>query len=258
MQSKLDFRHFRSGGKVLNRVALITGGSRGLGLATAKELQARGFKLLIVGLDKQLTQNALRILTDLPKYHYISGDITKAGTCTEVARVCREMFDRLDVLVNNAGMYIGGAIEEFPESSWDQILGVNLKSHFLMTKAVAPLLKESQGQIVFINSIGGKQGQANNSAYCASKFGLQGLADSLRLELKPFKIRVTSVFPNNMNSAGEVISAGDARRLQLLETADVARLIGDVADAPAYAQIPEIQILPLSTEVSKHERTKYE
>jgi len=127
-----------------------------------------------------------------------------------------------------------------------------------MTKAVAPLLKKSQGQIVFINSIGGKQGQANISAYCASKFGLQGLADSLRLEFKPFKIRVTSVFPNNMNSAGEIISAGDPKRMQLLETADVARLIGDVADAPAYAQIPEIQIYPLSTEVSKSERKKYD
>ena len=242
----------------MERVAIITGGSRGLGLATAKELQARGFRLLLVGLDKQLTQTALRILTDRPEVKYFSGDITKAGTCIEVARICAESFGQLDLLVNNAGIFLMGGIEEFDEASWDQIISVNLKSHFLMTKAVAPLLKKSQGQIVFINSIGGKQGQANISAYCASKFGLQGLADSLRLEFKPFKIRVTSVFPNNMNSAGEIISAGDPKRMQLLETADVARLIGDVADAPAYAQIPEIQIYPLSTEVSKSERKKYD
>lgn len=242
----------------MERVALVTGGSRGLGLATAKELQARGFKLLLVGLEKQLTQHAVRILTDLPEVKYISGDITKTSTCLEAARICREKFGRLDLLVNNAGIYLGGGLEEFPEGSWDQIIAVNLTSHFLMTKAAAPLLKESQGQIIFINSVGGKQGQANNSAYCASKFGLQGLADSLRLELKPFKIRVTSIFPNNMNSVGEVISSGDLKRLQLLETADVARLIGDVADAPPYAQIPEIQIYPLSTEISKHERSKFE
>lgn len=242
----------------MERVAVITGGSRGLGLATAKELQARGFKLLLVGLEKQLAQNALRILTDHPEVRYLSGDITNSATCAEVARQCREAFGRLDLLVNNAGMFIGGAIEEFPEGSWNQIISVNLTSHFLMTKAMIPLLKESQGQIVFINSVGGKQGGANISAYSASKFGLQGLADSARLELKPFKIRVTSIFPNNMNSAGELISSGDAKRLQLLETADVARMIGDVADAPAYAQIPEIQIYPLSTEVAKHERTKYQ
>ena len=242
----------------MERVALITGGSRGLGLATAKELQARGFRLVLVGLETQLTQNALRILTDRPVVKYISGDITKSGTCIEAIRICREVFGRLDVLVNNACMYLGGAIEEFPETSWDQIIGVNLTSHFLMTKAATPLLKESQGQIIFINSVGGKQGQANNSAYCASKFGLQGLADSVRIELKPFRIRVTSVFPNNMNSVGEIISSGDPKRLQLLETADVARLIGDVADAPAYAQIPEIQIYPLSTEISKSERNKFQ
>ena len=242
----------------MERVALITGGSRGLGLATAKELQARGFRLVLVGLETQLTQNALRILTDRPVVKYISGDITKSGTCIEAIRICREVFGRLDVLVNNAGMYLGGAIEEFPETSWDQIIGVNLTSHFLMTKAATPLLKESQGQIIFINSVGGKQGQANNSAYCASKFGLQGLADSVRIELKPFRIRVTSVFPNNMNSVREIISSGDPKRLQLLETADVARLIGDVADAPAYAQIPEIQIYPLSTEISKSERNKFQ
>lgn len=241
----------------MERVALVTGGSRGLGLATAKELQARGFRLLLVGLEKQLAQNAVRILTDFPEVKYLSGDITKAATCFEAARACQESFGRLDVLVNNAGMYLGGSVEEFPEASWDQIIGVNLKSHFLMTKAAMPLLKESQGQIIFINSVGGKQGQANNSAYCASKFGLQGLADSIRIELRPFRIRVTSIFPNNMNSVGDVISSGDPKRIQLLETADVARLIGDVADAPAYAQIPEIQIYPLSTEIAKSERNKF-
>lgn len=242
----------------MERVAVITGGSRGLGLATAKELQARGFRLLLVGLETQLTQNARRILTDKPEIVYISGDTTKATTCEEIRQVLEDRFGRLDLLVNNAGIFLMGNIEEFDEASWDRILGVNLKSHYLITKCLVPMLKASQGQIVFINSVGGKQGSASQSGYCAAKFGLRGLADSLRLELKPFKVRVTSIFPNNMNSAGEMISNSDSKRLGLLETADVARLIGDVADAPAYVQIPEIDVYPLSTEIAKTERTKYE
>ncbi len=238
----------------MERVAVITGGSRGLGLATAKELQARGFRLLLIGLEKQLTQSALRILTDKPEYKYISGELTSTATAAQIAQTCRETFGRCDLLVNNAGMFLGGTVEEFDEASWDRIIGVNLKSAYLVTRALIGMLKESQGQIVFINSVGGKQGIAGCAGYCASKFGLQGLADCLRLELRPHKVRVTSVFPNNMNSIGEVISNSDKRRYQLLETADVACLIGDVADAPPYAQIPEIQVYPLATEVAKTER----
>ncbi len=241
----------------MQKVAIVTGGSRGLGLATAKELQARGYRLLLIGLDRQLTPAALRFLTDKPAYKYISGDLTIPATAAEIAKVCRETFGRLDLLVNNAGMFLMGSVEEFDEASWDRIINVNLKSAFLVTQALIGMLKESQGQVVFINSVGGKFGQANCAGYCASKFGLQGLADCLRLELRPFKVRVTSIFPNNMNSAGETISNSDPKRFQLLETADVARLIGDVADAPPYAQIPEIQVYPLATEVAKTERKDF-
>ncbi len=238
----------------MDRVAVITGGSRGLGLATAKELQARGFKLLLVGLETKLTQSALRQLTDRPEVQYVSGDITTAVTAGEIAQVCRERFARCDLLVNNAGIFLAGKIEEFDEASWDRIISVNLKGPYMVTRALIELLKESKGQIIFINSVGGRQGLTQMSGYSASKFGLTGLADSLRLELKPHHIRVTSIFPNNMNSIGEVISAADSKRNHVIEPHDVARLIGEVADAPPHMQIPEIQVYPLSTEIHKSER----
>jgi len=106
---------------------------------------------------------------------------------------------------------------------------------------------------VFINSVGGKQGLAQLAGYSASKFALLGLADSLRLELKPDNIRVTSIFPHNMNSAGELIGGAEPKRWQMIETSDVARMIGEVADSPRHVQIPEIVIYPRSTEISKKE-----
>jgi len=236
-----------------DKVAVITGGSRGLGLAIAKELQARGFALMLVGLEKELTQKVRREMTDEPEVRYLSGDITLPGTAQEIARVVNQHFGRLDLLVNNAGIFMMGGIIEFSSEDWDRIMSVNCKGAFLVTKHCVDLLKKSEGQIVFINSVGGRQGLAQLCGYSASKFALLGLADSLRLELKPDKIRVTSIFPHNMNSAGEMIGGADPKRWQMIETADVARMVGEVADSPRHVQIPEIVIYPRSTEISKQE-----
>ncbi len=145
-------------------------------------------------------------------------------------------------------------MEEFSEESWDKILSVNLKAHFLVTQAMLSLLRESRGMIVFTNSIGGRIGLKNLFAYNASKFGLRGLADSLRLELKDYGIRVTSIFPHGMNSAEKEIADDDPARWTMIETADVAHIVGEVADAPERIQIPEITVYPRSTEISKQER----
>ncbi len=237
----------------MNRVALITGSSHGLGLSTAIELQTRGFDLLLVAREPQLSDSVYQRLTNNTRVEYLSGDITLSATAGQLAAACRQKFGHLDLLVNNAGIFLMGSIEEFDEQAWDKILAVNLKGAFLVTKALVGLLKESKGQIVFINSVGGQVGLKNLSAYAASKFGLRGFADSLRLELKPFGIRVTSIYPHAMNSAGDLIAPDDPKRWTQIETGDVARLIGEVADTAEHVQIPEITIYPRSTEISKRE-----
>ena len=237
----------------MNRAALITGGSHGLGLSTAIELQSRGFDLLLAAREPQLADDVRRRLSDNTRVEYLSGDITSSATAGRLAEACRLKFGRLDLLVNNAGIFMMGSIEEFDEQAWDTILAVNLKGAFLVTKALVGLLKESTGQIVFINSVGGQVGLKNLSAYAASKYGLRGFADSLRLELKPFGVRVTSIYPHAMNSAGDLISPDDPKRWTQIETGDVAHMIGEVADAAVHVQIPEITIYPRSTEISKRE-----
>jgi 3-oxoacyl-[acyl-carrier protein] reductase len=237
----------------MNRVALITGSSHGLGLSTAVELQTRGFDLLLVAREPQLSDGASQRLSTKTRVEYVCGDITLSATAARLAETCRQKFRRLDLLVNNAGIFLMGSIEEFDELAWDKILAVNLKGAFLVTRALVRLLKESKGQIIFINSVGGQIGLKNLSAYSASKFGLRGFADSLRLELKPFSIRVTSIYPHAMNSAGDQIASDDPKRQTQIETADVAHMIGDVAVAPEHVQIPEITIYPRSTEISKRE-----
>lgn len=224
-----------------------------MGLSTAVELQTRGFDLLLVARETQLSDIARQRLTNATRVEYISGDITLSATAGQLAEVCRQKFGRLDLLVNNAGIFLMGSIDEFDEQAWDNILAVNLKGAFLVTKALIDLLRESKGQIVFINSVGGQVGLKNLSAYSASKFGLRGFADSLRLELKPFGVRVTSIYPHGMNSAGVLIAPDDPKRWTQIETGDVARMIGEVAAAADHVQIAEITIYPRSTEIAKRE-----
>jgi short-subunit dehydrogenase len=237
----------------MSKMALITGGSHGLGLAIAHELQKRGFDLLLTARDEEGLAKAKKSMTGDTRVEIAAGDITKSQDVGSVAQVCRDKFGRLDLLVNNAGIFVSGALAEFDEKKWNAIIGVSLTGSYLMTRAVLDLLKGSKGQIIFINSVGGKIGLKNLSGYSAAKHGLRGFADSLRLELKPDGIRVTSIFPHAMNTMVQDISS-DEDRFKMLDPEDVAHMIGEVASSPVHAQIPEIVIYPRSTEIKKSEK----
>jgi short-subunit dehydrogenase len=237
----------------VNKAALITGGSRGLGLAIAHELQKRGFDLLLTARNVKELEKAEKSLTGDARVEIAAGDITKSEDVNAVAKVCRDKFGQLDLLVNNAGIFVSGSLAEFDEAKWNGIIGVSLTGSYLMTRAVLDLLKASTGQIIFINSVGGKIGLKNLSGYSAAKHGLRGFADSLRLELKPEGIRVTSIFPHGMNTTGQEISS-DEDRFKMLDPEDVAHMVGEVASSPIHAQIPEIVIYPRSTEIKKAEK----
>jgi NADP-dependent 3-hydroxy acid dehydrogenase YdfG len=239
----------------VTEVALITGGSRGLGLAIATDLQARGFELVLLARKQEELESARNQLSRETSVELIAGDILSSETARQAADLCRERFGRLDLLVNNAGIFRMGPIHEFSESDWKQIVGVNLTGSFLVTKACLELLRQSRGQIVFINSIGGRVGLKNLSGYSSAKFGMRGLADSLRNELHDYGIRVTSIYPHSMNTAGETIAADDPKRMTMIEPADVAHLLGEIATAPEYMQVPEIIIYPRSTRIAKRERS---
>lgn len=238
------------------RVAVVTGGSRGLGFAIAQELQRRGYDLLLAAGGEDKLKEAQAQLNGGTRVEYAAGDLTDERNAARLAEMCRYQFGRLDLLVNNAGVFLGGSLEEFGKSDWDKIIGVNLTAPYLVTRATLDLLRESKAQIIFINSVGGKTGLTNLCGYSASKHGLRGFADSMRLELKPHGIRVTSIYPHGMNSGGDQIEENTAERFQKIETADVARMVGEVADAPLHLQVPEIVLYPRSTEIGKRERAK--
>jgi NAD(P)-dependent dehydrogenase (short-subunit alcohol dehydrogenase family) len=236
-----------SPGALEGRVALVTGGSRGLGLAIARALAAEGASLaLLARAGAELDQAIASLVAGGGQALAVAADVTRADEVERAARTVLERLRRLDILILNAGTWQGAPIHETTEAMWDQLLGLNLKGAFLALKAALPtMIAQKRGTIVGISSLGGLVGQSGSSAYAASKWGLRGLLESAALELKPHHIRVSIVYPHNINSAGRAIAPGSDERNKALEPADIASLVAWICRAPEHVSVGNVSIWPI-------------
>lgn len=173
---------------------LITGGSSGIGLATAELFLAEGASVTICGRSEARLDRARRQL-GATATNSVAGDVSKVADAERMVRGHMRSFGRLDYLFCNAGVHANVRIEELGESLWDEIIGVNLKGVYTLVKAAVPYLKERGGAIVTTASEAGIVGQAHASAYCAAKAGVINLSRSLALELIEHGIRVNCLCP---------------------------------------------------------------
>jgi NAD(P)-dependent dehydrogenase (short-subunit alcohol dehydrogenase family) len=167
---------------------LVTGASRGIGKAIVARLASDGWDVY-AGVRTDADAAAV---SAIPRVHGILLDITSAE---HVAALADSLPDRLDAVVNNAGIVVGGPLETLSVNELRRQLEVNVVGQLAVTQAVLPRLRDSRGRIVFISSVNGKIASPIIGAYCASKFALEAAADALRMELKPWRIRVSVVEP---------------------------------------------------------------
>ena len=181
-----------------NKVALITGGNRGIGLATAHLLVKQGARVVLFARNREASEAARQGLANAILF---TGDVTHARDCERAVKDAVETFGRLDILVNGAGViYRNRTVEQTTEEEWDMTFDTNVKGAFLMCKYAMPALRQTHGNIVNIASYVGLVGFAGASAYAASKAALVNLTRSLALDHAREGIRVNCVCPGSVDT----------------------------------------------------------
>lgn len=185
---------------VSGKTALVTGGSRGIGLMIARGLVQAGARVIVSSRKADDVQAAARGLAGLGDCVAIPGDISTQDGARELARATEAHFPALDILVNNAGAAWGAPYDEFPESGWDKVVDLNLKTPFFLTKALTPMLKAAAtdhlAKVINIASIDGVSVNPQETySYAASKGGLIHLTKRMALHLAPHRIAVSAIAP---------------------------------------------------------------
>ncbi len=224
---------------------VVTGASRGIGLAIAQALGREGARLVLVARNGWPLQRAAAQVSgeSLP----VVADIRREADVNRLFGVVRRRYGRVDILVNSAGVFTYKPFVRTTLRDWRDNIEINLTAMFLTVRAALPLLVRSKApHLVNVLSISSIQAFGNCSAYCAAKFGALGLTRVLREELRPQKIRVTAVLPGSADT--RMVKAFDfpVDRSKLVQPADVAEVVLGALLQPPRATVEEILIMPSS------------
>ncbi len=238
----------RGSSPLLGAVALVTGGNRGIGRAIALRLAKLGASVAICGRDAQaLAATEAELKKSGSPVHSQLADVSRSTDVTTLVDKTQAALGPISILVNNAGIGLFGPAHEKTEADWDRVLNTNLKSVFLVSRAVAPaMIKRGAGDIINISSLAGRNAFAGGGIYCASKWGLQGLSASMAEDLREHGIRVSVICPGSVATG---FSSGSARGpkdpAKVLSPEDVAHAVEMIVTQSPQSFLSEVHLRPL-------------
>ena len=234
----------KSGQPLSGKVAVVTGASRGIGLAIVKTLASMGAKISMCARDAgKLVFEAAELERHGVKVLPIPADVTRPADITALVQKTEQSLGPVEILVNNAGIGVFGPIQDASEKDWDSVLDTNLKSVFLFSRVVAPgMISRKSGHIVNIASLAGKNAFAGGSIYCASKWGLLGLTQCMAEDLRAFGIRVSAICPGSVNTDFSPPTSKDPRKM--LQPEDVAHAVAAIVTQAPQSFISEVLLRP--------------
>ncbi len=229
------------------KVALITGGTKGIGFGTAKALMAQGIHVAITSRSTAAAENAAKELEDQcsteAKALGIKADVRKLESQQDAVKQVIDAFGQLDIVIANAGLGHFGSIEDLTSKQWNEVIDTNLTGVFNSIKASVAALKKTKGYFITISSLAGTNFFAGGSAYNASKFGVTGFTQAVMLDLRQYDIKVSTIMPGSVATHfnGNDPSDKDAWKIQI---EDIGELVVDLIKMNPRTLPSKIEVRP--------------
>jgi len=225
---------------------VITGAGKGMGKATAEKFAAERNTLFICARnEKELSETASELESKFDcRVYYFPADLSDKTVAQQFGKWVLQQTSQVDILVNNAGQFIPGSIYNEEDGLLEKMIGINLYAAYNLTRTILPaMIDKKQGHIFNISSIAALKAYANGGSYSISKFALMGFSKNLREELKPFNIKVTTVYPGAVYTSSWFGSGVPESRI--MESADIADVIFNSSKLSPQACVEDIVIRPL-------------
>lgn len=250
----------------MKQTAWITGATAGIGQATARLLASNGFRLIISGRRKNRLEQLAHELNKVTETLVICLDVRDRDAVFKTVSQLSAEWKNIDVLINNAGLAVGlGPVHEGDPDDWDRMIDTNVKGVLNMLKALTPgMIERKKGHIIQISSIASKEVYPNGNVYCATKHALDAITQSIRMELLPYHIKVSSIHPGMVETEFSLVRfKGDAERasnvykpVEALKAEDVANIILYCLNAPEHVSIHELVVMPAAQATVRMVRKK--
>jgi 3-oxoacyl-[acyl-carrier protein] reductase len=224
--------------------AVVTGGTRGIGRAIAEALAADGIDVVIAARHEQDCRNVADEIsgTSNGRAVGVAADVTRNEDCQRIIQAAIDSFNRLDILINNAGIGGFAPVDKMDVPHWDRVISTNLNSLFYCTHAALPHIKKQGGWIINIGSLAGKNAFPGGAAYNASKFGLIGFSEALMQEVRHDDIRVSYIMPGSVATDFEGSSTWAAD--WMIQPQDIAQIVIDLLKTPARTLPSRVEVRP--------------